>query len=141
MQSPFSDELKKIADSMGIAFYQRFTLNEASLFLRCPVADIEKILKQGKIEYIKLTNSNIEFFGYQLLQFLLSSISGNTPKTTQQSSSERILRSKEVQEMTGLSRTTLWRLERNGQFPDRIPLSVGSIGWRLSDIEKWIQER
>ncbi len=28
-----------------------------------------------------------------------------------------------------LSRTTLWRLERDGQFPQRIQVSPGRIGW------------
>ena len=30
----------EIADDMGIALYQKFSLNEASLFLRCPASDI-----------------------------------------------------------------------------------------------------
>ncbi|MEE9363072.1 MAG: AlpA family phage regulatory protein [Cellulophaga sp.] len=141
MQSPFPDNLEEIADSMGIALYQRFTLNEGALFLRCSVSDITKLQKQGKIEYIKLINGSTDFFGYQLLQFLLNSISGNTPKITEQSLPERILRTKEVQDMTSLSRTTIWRLERKGEFPNRVALSSGSIGWRATEIEKWIRER
>jgi len=49
------------------------------------------------------------------------------------------LRTKEVQEMTGLSRTTLWRLERKGDFPDRVALSSASVGWKLSEVESWLK--
>ena len=43
--------------------------------------------------------------------------------------------------MTGLSRTSIWREERKGNFPARVPLSAGSVGWRLSEVEAWIQAR
>ena len=40
--------------------------------------------------------------------------------------------------MTGLSRTTLWRLERKGEFPARVALCAGSVGRRLSEVENWM---
>jgi len=43
--------------------------------------------------------------------------------------------------MVGLSRSTLWRMERKGDFPARIPLSSRNVGWRLVDVEKWIKNR
>ena len=42
---------------------------------------------------------------------------------------------------TGLSRTTLWRLERAGRFPRRVKLSTRAVGWRASDVEAWIAGR
>lgn len=141
MESPFPEDLAKIADSMGIALYQRFTVSEAALFLRCPIKDVEAIRASGRIEYIQVTASQVEFFGYQLLQYLLSKVAGSTSPPVQESSSDRILRAKEVQSMTGLSRTTLWRLERKGNFPARVPLSSSIVGWRLNDVEEWIRER
>ncbi|HIJ25790.1 MAG: AlpA family phage regulatory protein [Gammaproteobacteria bacterium] len=56
-------------------------------------------------------------------------------------SSERIVRAKELQELTGLSRTTLWRMERKGEFPDRVPLSGSSVGWRYSEVMEWMRTR
>jgi prophage regulatory protein len=53
----------------------------------------------------------------------------------------RILRKPAVLERIGVSGTTLWRLERAGKFPRSIRLSVGAVGWRESDIERWIVER
>ncbi len=141
-QPPHTDELKHIADSMGISLYQRFSITEASLFLRISVAELRKILKQGNLNYIELTAKNIEFFGYQLLEFLLSTITQHKTKPIiPQSTPERIIRAKEVQGMAGLSRTTLWRLENKGEFPRRVSLGGNSIGWKLSEIKEWIDEK
>jgi prophage regulatory protein len=49
--------------------------------------------------------------------------------------STRILRENEVRSRTGLSRTTRWRLERQGNFPLRRRLSANTIGWVESEIE------
>ncbi|MEZ5536411.1 MAG: AlpA family phage regulatory protein [Thiolinea sp.] len=141
MEPPFQDNLSMMADSMGIALYQRFTLSEASLFLRCPVNEVKKLQRQGKLEYITVTDTQIEFFGYQLLQHLLNSVSGEVPKVANQTLPDKILRAKEVQDMTGLSRTTIWRLERKGEFPARVPLGAGSIGWRYREILNWVNSR
>jgi hypothetical protein len=40
MDQPFPENFERIADDMGIALYQKLSLNEASLFLRCPAKDI-----------------------------------------------------------------------------------------------------
>lgn len=142
MEFPYNDSLKQIADSMGIGLHQRFTLNEASLFLRCSEADVRKLLQQDKIEYLTVTDKQIEFFGYHLIQYLLGAVSGDVLMPPAQApSAERILRSKEVQKLTGLSRTTIWRMERKNDFPARVPLTAGSVGWRLSEIEAWMKSR
>lgn len=52
---------------------------------------------------------------------------------------ERILRKKEVLSVIGLSDTTLWRMEKTGQFPKRINLGGNSVGWLSSEIQKWIK--
>ncbi|MDE0353840.1 MAG: AlpA family phage regulatory protein [bacterium] len=46
--------------------------------------------------------------------------------------------------VTGLSRTTLWRLRQNGQFPNPVRLGGSTsraVGWLRSDIEAWIHTR
>ncbi|MXY68667.1 MAG: AlpA family phage regulatory protein [Acidobacteriia bacterium] len=53
----------------------------------------------------------------------------------------RIMRIREVIEVTGLSRTTIWRRVRDHEFP--VPLKLGSlktrsVGWREEDIERWL---
>jgi prophage regulatory protein len=54
---------------------------------------------------------------------------------------ERILRQPEVEGRTGLSRTTIWRLERAGDFPPRRRVLSNTIGWLESEVETWIAER
>lgn len=40
-----------------------------------------------------------------------------------------------------ISKPTLWRLRRAGEFPAPTSLSRRSIGWRRADIEAWITSR
>ncbi len=54
---------------------------------------------------------------------------------------DRLLREPEVAQLTGLSRTTRWRMERRGEFPRRHRISRNAVAWLLSDITKWIGER
>ena len=58
------------------------------------------------------------------------------PKTT-----DRFIREPECREITGLSRSTRWRLERNGRFPQRRQISAGATGWLASELAAWIAER
>jgi prophage regulatory protein len=51
------------------------------------------------------------------------------------------LRRREVTARTGLSSTTLWRLENLGQFPKRRQLSERLVGWLETDIDAWIESR
>ncbi len=53
----------------------------------------------------------------------------------------KILRVSDVTRITGLSRTTVWRLERRGDFPRRLRLSQHSCGWVAQEIEEWIASR
>jgi prophage regulatory protein len=48
----------------------------------------------------------------------------------------RFMREPECLKLTGLSRTTRWRLEKVGKFPKRIKISQASIGWIEEDSIK-----
>jgi prophage regulatory protein len=54
---------------------------------------------------------------------------------------ERIIREPECHQITGLSRSTRWRLERRSEFPKRRQLSPGCSGWLASEIAAWIAAR
>lgn len=54
---------------------------------------------------------------------------------------ERILRRPEVEEFTGLRRSTIYDLIKRGTFPQSVQLTGSSVGWRLSDVESWIASR
>jgi prophage regulatory protein len=46
-----------------------------------------------------------------------------------------------VQQVSGLSRVTIWRMERDDKFPRRRQLSANSVGWLQSEIETWVNSR
>ncbi len=54
---------------------------------------------------------------------------------------DRFLREPEVARLTGLSRTTRWRLERAGRFPRKRRISENAVAWVASEIEIWMAER
>ncbi|MGF1625959.1 MAG: helix-turn-helix transcriptional regulator [Alphaproteobacteria bacterium] len=54
---------------------------------------------------------------------------------------DRAVRETEAALITGLSRTTRWRLEKAGQFPQKIELAPGLFGYRLSDLKHWLESR
>jgi prophage regulatory protein len=53
----------------------------------------------------------------------------------------RIVSPRAATEMTGLSRTTIWRLRRAGQFPKPIQISAGRVGFLIEEIESWIAQK
>lgn len=53
----------------------------------------------------------------------------------------KLLRFDDVQERTGLSRSTIWRLEHRGVFPKRIQVSVNVVAWLEDEVVAWIQAR
>jgi prophage regulatory protein len=46
-----------------------------------------------------------------------------------------------VKKTTGLSRVTIWRLERDNKFPPRRQLSANAVGWLQSEIDAWVTSR
>lgn len=55
---------------------------------------------------------------------------------------KRILRLKEVKEMTGLSRSTIYAEIARGHFPRQIKLTgTRSVGWHESAVIHWIETR
>jgi prophage regulatory protein len=53
----------------------------------------------------------------------------------------QVLKMSEVSEMVSLSRTTIWRREREGNFPQRIHLGERRIGWNADEIVAWLEAR
>jgi len=97
----FNNKLNEIADNMGIAMYQRFSMQEAALFLRCSLSAVEGIVGEQKIQYLELPDSKVEFFGFQLLEYLLGCVSGGEAPTPKYGHPDKIIRTKEVLELSG----------------------------------------
>jgi prophage regulatory protein len=53
---------------------------------------------------------------------------------------DRIVRLKTVLARTGLSRSTIYRKIAEGTFPPRIKISINGVGWRESDINRWVAD-
>jgi prophage regulatory protein len=53
----------------------------------------------------------------------------------------KMLREKQVKDLTGLSRVTRWRMETRGEFPHKIKLSQRCVGWNEADILQWLEQR
>lgn len=54
---------------------------------------------------------------------------------------DRLLPWKKVKDITGLSRTTAWRRQKAGDFPQPVVISPGRVGWRESEIAAWKASR
>ena len=54
---------------------------------------------------------------------------------------EKVLRIKDVIETTGLSRSSIYELQSEEQFPRSVKLCRGAVGWLASEIQGWIAER
>ena len=51
---------------------------------------------------------------------------------------QNVLSIEDVVEMTGLSRTTIWRKRRKGTFPRSVKISEGRVGFKISDLDAWM---
>ena len=54
---------------------------------------------------------------------------------------DRLLRLREVEEITGLSRSTIYRMLKAGQFPQSVRVGRKAVRWRLRDINSWMDSR
>lgn len=63
------------------------------------------------------------------------------PAAQQAHDHDRLLRRREVQEATGLSRTALYRLIAANDFPAQVRLSINTVGWLRSEVDAWIAGR
>ena len=53
----------------------------------------------------------------------------------------KAIRWSSVHELTGMSRTTVWRLETKGMFPRRRRLTDNAVAWIEDEIMEWLNSR
>ena len=51
---------------------------------------------------------------------------------------ERIIRRPDVENITGLSRSSIYAKMANGTFPKPLKLGENSVGWKETDVQGWI---
>ncbi len=54
---------------------------------------------------------------------------------------DRYLSTADVTAMLGISRSTLHRMVERGEFPEKIQVTPGRVGWKLSTVNAWIDKR
>ena len=54
---------------------------------------------------------------------------------------DRLMTRSEVEERTGLSRTSIYRLMREGTFPEPIKIGPRAVRWHESEIEAYLASR
>ena len=53
----------------------------------------------------------------------------------------RILRRHEVESQIGLSRSSIYQMMSDGDFPLPIKLGKRAVGWRQQDLNEWLSNR
>lgn len=53
----------------------------------------------------------------------------------------KLMRLKEVMEMTGLSRSYVYQLMAEEDFPQSVSLGARAVAWVESEVQNWILER
>lgn len=56
------------------------------------------------------------------------------------SAPDRILRLRTVLDRTGLTRSTLYRKIKAGEFPNQLQISTNCVGWRESSVAAWLED-
>ncbi len=55
--------------------------------------------------------------------------------------SDRLLRRREVEEITGMGRSSIYRLMQDGSFPRPVRVGPAAVRWRASAIDDWLATR
>jgi prophage regulatory protein len=53
----------------------------------------------------------------------------------------RILRRRDVEQLVGLGRSSIYAMMENGTFPKAVKLGPRAVGWVEEEIEAWIEAR
>ena len=62
-------------------------------------------------------------------------------KASPAGASLRLLRLRQVMDMTGLGKTKIYALQAEGTFPLRVQITPYCVGWVEQEIQAWISER
>ncbi|MFL9828149.1 helix-turn-helix transcriptional regulator [Rhodoplanes sp. SY1] len=54
---------------------------------------------------------------------------------------KRTIRRPELHQMVPLADTTIYEMERRGEFPRRFYLTPRCVVWDLAEVETWIEQR
>jgi prophage regulatory protein len=67
--------------------------------------------------------------------------SSAVPSDAQDSAPTALLRMPSVMQLTGLGRSTIYRLMAQQQFPCPVRVGVRAVAWRRSELAQWSETR
>lgn len=53
----------------------------------------------------------------------------------------KIIRLPTVQDIIGLSKPTIYRMMKRGEFPAQIKMGPKASGWLMSEVQDWVSSR
>ena len=54
---------------------------------------------------------------------------------------KRLIDKKELRKIVLYSHSQIYRMEKAGQFPQRIQIGPARVGWYLSDVLEWVEAK
>jgi prophage regulatory protein len=51
---------------------------------------------------------------------------------------QALMRRREVERVTGLSRAGIYKAMRGGYFPENVKIGVNAVRWRVADVQRWL---
>lgn len=72
-------------------------------------------------------------------EMMLSDSTQKKPVQSQQQVIDYLIPRKTVEEMSGLSKATIYRLIKARKFPPPRSIGTGAVRWKLSDVIAWQQ--
>lgn len=55
--------------------------------------------------------------------------------------SEKLLRIPGLTEKTGLGKSTIYQMVKDGRFPKQIKIGLRASGWLESEVDEWIRKQ
>ena len=54
---------------------------------------------------------------------------------------DRLLRRRQVEKITGMKRSTVYRRMQEGDFPRPVKIGPAAVRWRESEVDAWVESR
>ncbi|WP_249324940.1 AlpA family phage regulatory protein [Pseudoalteromonas sp. S4492] len=112
-------------------------LDNIELRSKHTISELQLLVRQ--IDSIKelIHRNDVQQPDYEQIKELVQ----NETPSPRPTSPNDLIRREEVITMTGLSRSTIYTLMKNSEFPLSIKLSERSVAWRRGDIQNWISNK
>ncbi|WP_238593702.1 helix-turn-helix transcriptional regulator [Endozoicomonas atrinae] len=97
------------------------------------VDQLERFLRRQNIRYAKTAGGRL-VTTQAAIDACFMQLPGNTED-------DELIRSAEVEKLTGLNRVAIYRQEKDGKFPNRVQIGPRSVAWKRSEIIAWVEKR